>query len=52
MLIASAILQKYPLYSSVVSTSSKKSVNVVLSMPSLYLIYNFLKIDFCAKPTT
>ena len=46
MLIASEILQKYLLYSSAVSTSSKKSVNVFLSMPSLYLIDSFLKIDF------
>lgn len=41
MLIASAILQKYPLHSSVVSTSSKKSVNVVLSMSSFYHICVF-----------
>ena len=29
---ASAMLQKYPLYSSVVSTFSKKSISVVMSM--------------------
>ena len=37
---------KYPLYSSVVSTSSKKLMSVVLSMPTVYHFFRDLKIDF------
>lgn len=42
------MLQKYPLYSSVVSTSSKKSISVVLSMRTVWHIFHNLKIDFRA----
>ena len=44
--MASAMLQKYSLYSSVVSTSSKKSMSVVLSTPTVYHFFRDLKIDF------
>lgn len=43
MLMASTMLQKYPLYSSVVSISSKKSMKFILSMAMLYHAFRKLK---------
>ena len=46
MLIASGILQKYPLYACLVSTSSKYSTTFFLIFPILSLWLQFCKIDF------
>ena len=46
MRIASGILQKYPLYSCLVSTSLKYSTMFFLLFPILYLWLPFCKIDF------
>jgi hypothetical protein len=48
MRIASGILQKYPLYSCLVSASSKYSTMFFLLFPILSLWLPFYKIDFRA----
>jgi len=46
MLIALEMLQKYPLYSRCVSTSSKYSTKFFFIFPILSLLLRFCKIDF------